>query len=483
MKIKTWLLVSYLIVMILPLVAAYVLFLWINAYHQEKNVEEYFEKWVELQKIIEVIDTPEMFQLGRTYEELNKLTGAHIEINLYLKEGFLLYTSNPIKTQIDTIASTDKLYKNLYEFEKDYYAYTYRSPVLQGKDIIGIYEVKLARNEWVKGVSDRTWLVIGIFVLFFVAIFTIVAFLVNRKLNKPLRLLMKQMNAFAERNEVSPIYEVNDEIGELAKSFDEMRLQIITAKQKLIEEQGEKEYMIASISHDLKTPLTSIRTYAEALVGTIPNEEKISEYSQVIVDKSNYMKHMLDDLLMYTLLQTPTYEMDLIEVEGEEFFDMLISDYESLCMEKGISLELLCTVEGLYLVNPKQMLRVVDNLMSNAIKHSDSKDHILLATIHSKHLPLSIMPFVKPLLTKQEGMYLIVQNSGEGIEQTELENVFKPLYQVDSARTKNRGSGTGLGLSITKQIIEKHGGTVEIASDKQVGTCVICWLPSINKGE
>lgn len=481
MKIKTWLLVSYLIVMLLPLVAAYVLFLSINAYHQEKNVEEYLEKWVELQKIIEIVDNPEMFQAGRSYEELNKLTGAHTELNLYLKEGFLLYTSNPMKSPVDTIAKPQELYLNLYEFEKDYNAYTYRSPVLQGKDIIGIYEVRLARNEWVKGVSDRTWLVVGIFVLFFVAMFTIVAFLVNRKLNKPLRLLMRQMKSFAEKNEVSPIYEKNDEIGELAKSFDEMRLQMITAKQKLIEEQGEKEYMIASISHDLKTPLTSIRTYAEALAGAISTDEKISEYSQVIVDKSNYMKHMLDDLLMYTLLQTPTFEMELIEVEGEEFFDMLLSDYEPLCLEKGIFLETICTVNGMYRVNPKQMLRVMDNLMTNAIKHSDLNGHILLAAIHSTHLPVSIMPFVKPYITKQEGMYLIVQNSGEGIEQSELENVFKPLYQVDIARTKNSGTGTGLGLSITKRIIEKHGGTVEMASDKQFGTCVICWLPIIKE--
>lgn len=481
MKIKTGLLLSYVIVMILPLIAAYGLFVWINAYHQEIDVENYFESWVELQEIIEVVENPELYQLGRTYEELDDLTGAHTEISLYLKDGYRLYTSNPIQVSVDTFVNAKELYQNLYEFEQDYNAYTYRAPVLQGKEILGIYEVKLARNEWVKGVTNRTWLVVGLFIIIIVAIFIVVVFFVNRKLNKPLRILMKQMNAFAEKHEVSPIHEANDEIGELAKSFDEMRQQIISGKQKLAKEQQEKEWMIASISHDLKTPLTSIRTYAEALATSQPCEQKIDEYSQVIVDKSNYMKQMLDDLLMYTLLESSNFEMELVEVEGNEFFDMLISDYEPLCAEKDITLETLCKVEGLFHVNPKQMIRVMDNLISNAIKHTEKNGHILLAAINMKNVPDSIMPFVKPLLTKQEGMYIILQNSGVGIEQKEIENVFKPFYQVDSARTKNSGTGTGLGLSITKRIIKKHGGTVEMASEKHVGTCVMCWLPTIKE--
>ncbi|RKJ23643.1 sensor histidine kinase, partial [Butyricicoccus sp. 1XD8-22] len=136
-------------------------------------------------------------------------------------------------------------------------------------------------------------------------------------------------------------------------------------------EQREKEYMIATISHDLKTPLTSISAYAESLFSerelTIKERD---EYRQIIMEKAQYMKQMIDDLLMYTLLQSPSYEMEFVEVEGNEFFDMLVSDYEPLCRKKKIRLNVSSNVIGNYQVNPKQLMRVCDNLMSNAISHT-----------------------------------------------------------------------------------------------------------------
>src|SRR5699024_5408930 len=115
--------------------------------------------------------------------------------------------------------------------------------------------------------------------------------------------------------------------------------QINTAQAVIENEHKEREYMIATISHDLKTPLTSIKAYAESLdteKDLTPTEKE--EYLKVVTDKSDFMKHMLDDLLTYTLLQSPTYEMELVSVDGSEFFDMLVSDYEALCKDKAIQL-------------------------------------------------------------------------------------------------------------------------------------------------
>src|SRR5699024_322725 len=153
----------------------------------------------------------------------------------------------------------------------------------------------------------------------------------------------------------------------------------------IAEEQEMKAYMIATISHDLKTPLTSIKAYAEML----EIEQKLSKkerhiYEKVIIDKANFMKQMLDDLLMYTLLQSPSYNLDFILVDGEEFFEMLISDYEPLCKDKGIHLKAMSSVNGQYKLNPQQLIRVTDNLMSNAIQHTDTGHYVYLSACNDE---------------------------------------------------------------------------------------------------
>src|SRR5690606_32341592 len=142
-------------------------------------------------------------------------------------------------------------------------------------------------------------------------------------------------------------------------------------------------------------------------------------------------------------------------------------------------------VTGTYFVNPKQMIRVVDNIMSNAIQHTPVKGAIEIGAISGENpLPEWLYSFVeKELLKDKDSVYLIVQNSGEGMGEEELEKVFTPLYQVDQARSKKDARGTGLGLSIAKQIVEKHQGEISIYSKPQAGTCVICRIPKKKEGD
>lgn len=484
MKLKTWLLLSYFIVMILPLAFAYLLFAWINAYHNDQHVEEYFQQWTELQTITSVLDDPSLYRANIERPQVENLITPKVSINLYNQDGLILYTSNPVSTPNFIAPSREELYENLYSLEQGYQTYSYKEPVFSNNDLVGFFEVQLAREEWMAGVTERGWIVLGTFIAVFLLIYLIIVFLVNRKINRRVKRLMKQMTAFANREKVEEVVPEKDEIGELTAHFNDMRKQIEMAREKLANEQQEKEYMIATISHDLKTPLTSIRAYTESLT----SERELSagereEYQHVVVDKANYMKQMLDDLLMYTLLQSPTYatyEMDFVEVDGDEFFDMLVSDYEPMCKEKNIQLHVHCDVTGQYRVNPKQMMRVADNLMSNAIQHTKEGDSIWLTAVSAdRPFPEAMTSLISDLEKGQDHAFLIVQNQGEGIDEKELTHVFDPLYQADQSRSKQNASGTGLGLSITKQMIEKHGGDVRMFSDKGIGTCVVCSLPKI----
>lgn len=481
MKIKTWLLISYLVVMLLPLLAAYSLFVWINAYYEKENVAEFMDVYVELSQLQEVLKEPAIYHVGADVPEIVEFDSERISVTLYNEVGYMLYSTNLMKQTALSFLPKKQLYEGFYVQQQNFKTIRYKEPVFSGSSMVGVYEIEWVREEWVAGVGGRTWLTVTLFTLFFVTMFIVVVYLVNRKLNQPLQQLKSQMNAFAKGLAVGDIRKSKDELGELAESFASMRGELMEANAKLADEQRQKEFMVASISHDLKTPLTSIRAYAEALESDELTVAQEKMYHQVIVEKSVFMREMLDDLLMYTLLQSHSYTMKSVIVDGEEFFDMLVSDYGALCREKGIKLHETTAVTDLYEVNAQQLIRVVDNLMANAIRHTKSGDTIWLAAVNINKVPDWCFDFVRGKLCEKEGMYLIIQNEGIGIPKEQLEKIFEPLYQANEARTKE-GSGTGLGLSITKKIIEKHSGKVQILSEENKGTAVICYVPN-SKGE
>ncbi|MEC5424760.1 HAMP domain-containing histidine kinase [Virgibacillus sp. C22-A2] len=481
MKIKTWLLLSYLIVMILPLIAAYVLLAWITTYNDEQKVAEHIDVLSELEKTKKALDEPALYEPQANRETIEKLTSQKQSIALYNQDGVVIYTSNPSFTPAHFGLGKKQLYEDLYSLDQGYRSYTYKQPVFSGNDLVGFFHVEMARDEWVTGVTNRSFLVGGLFMIVFTAIYLTVAWLVNKKLNIRLTGLMNEMTAFASGKTLEEARTNEDEIGKLTDHFYTMSREIKSAQAVIRQEQQAKEYLIASVSHDLKTPLTSIKAYAESLKNeTGLSMEEQDDYRNVISEKADFMQHMLDDLLTYTLLQSPKHELEFVPVEGEEFFEMLIADYEPLCKKKEIDLHSYVEVEGMYHVNPKQMMRVADNLVSNAISHTPHGGKVWIAAVSSSDMLSEwLYDFIKEDDFRQDAdaVYFIVQNEGIGIARDKLAYVFDPLYQADEARNKRDLRGTGLGLSITKQIIEKHGGNVHIFSDEKVGTCVICSLP------
>ncbi len=480
MKIKTWLLISFFLVMILPIAGAYSLYVWINGYYHDKSFAEYIEKRTELNHIKSVLNNTEYYKKNADIKDIEALTNDQLAITLYSKTGIVLYSSNPLTSGF---VAKDQVFKDLYELKQKYNAFIYKEPVYQKGELLGIYEIHLVRKDWVQGVQNRSWLVLASSILFFLLIYAAAVLLLHRKLNRPLKELMRQMHTFAKGEQVTSDLGIRkDEIGELAQAFLAMQDEIERARTHLKAEQQHKELMIASISHDLKTPLTSIQAYAESLQNKALSEKQQYEYREIILTKADMMKHMLEDLTMYTLLQSSSYDLELVAVDGAEFFEMLVSDYEPLCEDQGFTLVVRCEVDGQYTVHPKQLQRVIDNLMSNAWRYGEVGTTIGLAAVNAGNYPTWCFDFVKSALTKHEGCYVIVQNSGQGIDKEDKEKLFEPMYQADTARTKAGERGTGLGLNIAKQIIEKHSGTIELVSKEGFGTAVLCWIPRY-KGE
>ncbi|OBW51697.1 two-component sensor histidine kinase [Solibacillus silvestris] len=478
MKIKSWLLLTYLLVMILPLLALYGLYVSINDYYQDKSLDEYFEKWTVVSDIKDYLDNPSLYTINANYKEIEKLTSDQLMITLYSPNGKIYYSSNLINS-LNGFESKSAVYKSLFEFKQNYETFVYKEPVYEDGKIKGVYKITLVRSEWLEQVNTKSLIVVTSLIVVMLLLYGAVVYMLNRRLNKPVKRLMEQMRAFAKDEATSPLPVKKDEIGELTESFQLMQQEITATRKKLALEQQQKEFMIASLSHDLKTPLTSIQAYAESLRHGNHTEKDHQEYLQIIQSKSDYMKQLLDDLMMLTLLQSPTYELELVKVEGEEFFDMLLGDYEQISKEKGFEAKTTANVEGSYLVNPKQLMRVVDNVVANAWTYTNPGGAIYISAFETMNIPAWSTKRVADNFT-EKGVYIVVQNSGVTISEQQCEQMFEPLYQFDVSRSHIGERGAGLGLSIAKQIIAKHNGTIK-AKTQQEQLAIVIWLPPIEE--
>ena len=474
MKIKSWLLATYLLVMLIPLGALYGLYVSINAYYQDKSVEEYFKTWSQVTELKELLSNPTLYSSRRNFSEIEALTSNQLMITLYSPNGKVYYSSNPLSSS-SYVETKSTVYKNLYELKQNYETFVYKEPVYEGAAIKGVYKITLARTEWTEQVNSKTALVVGSLILVLLLLYGAVVYFLNLRLNRPAKQLIEQMRLFAKGAPTTALAIRKDELGELMQSFQKMQQEIVATRDKLDSEQRQKEFMIASLSHDLKTPLTSIQAYTESLLAGKLSEQEQQEYLHIIHSKSDYMKQLLDDLMMFTLLQSKSYEMELVEVDGDEFFEMLLGDYEQISVDKGFKATTFIQLENEYLVNPKQLMRVVDNLVSNAWTYTNPGGEISIAAFERNHIPYKWEPLNRYFMN--EGLYLVIENSGPTLSKEQCQKMFEPLHQLDESRSSVGQRGAGLGLSIAKRIIEKHNGEIQAISQTNQ-TAIIIWLPT-----
>ncbi|MCC3355549.1 HAMP domain-containing sensor histidine kinase [Bacillus sp. REN16] len=482
MKIKQWLMVSFFIVMLLPVVALYFLYVSISNLDESQAFVEFVEMNNKMEEIEPKLLNPKFYKLQpkEQFADIQALENESIKITLYRPDGVVVYSSLPGQGSYGfSTINIDQVYRNLNEIQKNSRTYTLKKTVVNNGDVLGIFEISIAREDWIEGVNNR-YMYLGVyFSIFVILLYIVVVILLNRKLNRPLSHLQAQMTAFANGDKLpNQICDSKDEIGELIKHFWKMKEQIEQTQAALVVQQKEKEFIVASLSHDLKTPLTVIRAYTEALQNdkTLSEQEK-AEYNDILFEKLEYMKRMLDDLTIHTALQSSTQQTELVEVDGEEYFDMLISGYDEPCNRKGISLHVDQSVKETYKVDPKHMVRIVDNIMGNAIRHTEKGNRIWLAAISSNtKLPDWVFKnfFEDVEVWRKEGTVILIQNEGNGIPNEQLDKVFQPFYQAEGAR--NNGGSSGLGLSIAKLLMEQQNGKIRIWSAEKEGTLLACWL-------
>lgn len=237
-----------------------------------------------------------------------------------------------------------------------------------------------------------------------------------------------------------------DEIGQLAASLEYMASEL----SKL--EEYRKDF-ISNISHDFRSPLTSIKGYVEAIQdGTIPIEKQ-DRYLNIIVNETNRLSKLTTSLL--ELNKFDSYGIWLVTKDFDvlDLVRMVMNSYEGKCIEKGIKIWLNNHCEQTMVYGDKTKIQqVIYNLVDNAIKFTPEGKSIYIT-----------------LTEKSEKIYISVKDEGCGISKEDLQKIWVRFYKADSSRGKDK-QGTGLGLSITKEIIKAHNENINVVSTEGVGT-------------
>ncbi len=301
-------------------------------------------------------------------------------------------------------------------------------------------------------------LAIGILTLIsLVIIFTIY---LSRSVLRPL----KQLNGAAERISQGDLdrtieYKAGDELGKFSRTFDQMRQKLKESLQKQQESERARKELLASISHDLRTPITSIKGYVEGLQdGVAKDEEMFDRYLQVIKDKTDKLDRLIDELFWFSRLDMDRVEINLQQINSHGLLTDIFGEYElELGQDQFIIKKPLPSVQ--VMVDKHKIAQVVDNLVQNARRHAGESVRInVMATIHGDRLVIEM------------------NDNGPGISEYDLPHVFERFYRGEKSRSRDYG-GTGLGLTICKYIIDAHGGDIWVESSCGKGSTFYFSLP------
>lgn len=242
-----------------------------------------------------------------------------------------------------------------------------------------------------------------------------------------------------------------DEISLLGKNINYMTEELKQLKEREKEVEKNKDRLIVSVSHDLRTPLTSIIGYIKLIKENSKLDNDIKRYIDIIDNKAESLENLINDLFEYTKLIACDVKIEKINISLNEFMRQVVEGIMPVCNKKDLTIVFEAPDEELNVgVDPNKMVRVFENIITNAIRYSykDSKIYVKV----SKY---------------ENGAMVSIENEGKAIKNEELNKIFEMFYRTDESRNKKTG-GAGIGLSIAKSIVDLHGGRIwaECEGDK-----------------
>lgn len=291
---------------------------------------------------------------------------------------------------------------------------------------------------------------------------TVTTHIMTKSVEKPINELARAAEYIREGNlNFEVMGSKYSEIDNLCSAFDAMRKELKLSKQREDYMKQERSMLLANLSHDLKTPITSIKGYVDGIRdGVAATPEKMDRYLDTIHAKAEVIDDMVNNLSMFSKLEMSRLSFHFERGDINSFLRSFIDDYKLDFEKNKITFVSNIPEESVFVkLDYEKMSRALANLIDNAVKYRNTENPILEINT----------------LTRDKGVYICISDNGIGIDGSEMKNVFDGFYRADSSRSIK---GSGLGLGIVKQIVEKHGGKVWLKSDGiGKGTTAMIYLP------
>jgi signal transduction histidine kinase len=263
-----------------------------------------------------------------------------------------------------------------------------------------------------------------------------------------------------------------DELADLARDFNQLAAQLAAAAQERSQLEEARRELFAAISHDLRTPLASLRAMTEALDdGLVSDPAMTQRYLATMRSQIGILNSLIDDLFELARLEAGAVHLERERTALQDLVSDTLEGMRAAAHQRGVDLSGTVAAEvGPVLVAPQKIERVLSNLVLNALAHTPAGGRVTI-------MVRPVLPDEQPTLESGEADLLVeVADTGEGIDPADLPHIFERFYRGEKSRSRRTG-GTGLGLAIARGIVEAHGGQIGITSQPGVGTHVWFTLP------
>ena len=479
MKFKTRLLITFLTIVLLPLMLTMIAFMSIGGYLMNaqrefglvnmdytmvSEPEQAFEKISEeiFREVERQIDEDETLM-----EDIEYLSGLNGEIKdkasyiLVRKGNDIYYTGNE--------AAASKIFDLLPGYgygnaggDSGYY-YNSMSKLVKQLDFRfsdgeeGSFFIIMRINSLI----SKQLLIDMVIAIIVILVFTSLMLTqwIQRGVFLPVNELNTAMKNIADGNlEYMLNTDSKEEIGELYKNYEDMRLRLKESTDEKFEHEKQNRELISNISHDLKTPITAIKGYVEGIMdGVADTPEKMDKYIKTIYNKANDMDRLINELTIYSGIDSNRIPYHFHRLNVADYFGDCVEEVGLDLESKNIELNYsnLVSPDAMIIADPEQLKRVINNIIGNSVKYLEREKGVIDIRI----------------LDEVDSIRVEIEDNGKGIAARDLPNIFERFYRTDASRNSSKG-GSGIGLSIVKKIVEDHGGYIWATSKEGEGTCL-----------